>query len=311
MSAGTVSFYNSKDFWSIHNQAVGCEWGDLVDGIFKSIENRDKKEFPYAQLNMDGSVSFILSGIEPKCPFAQKLTHEAIIGQIEYYTQKNGISPIDGRPLIEVIPYPEIELTEFRFNLTPDQLDTILKINSHYSGYKGEFTVLKLNKKFELSGETIRLFPVYPVSEGEYIVRAAGCQMSETISVQLLKLLPDCDGRETRLHWVHTTVEEKYSISSSTIGSIINKILTDHRMISQTMYLQSDGLYTIQTPNLDSDGTVRIVKMTPDTQTLYQMYGNCSKEELDQCDSLEITRDAFFKYISAAVEESAKWKALS
>jgi hypothetical protein len=279
----------SSGFYSIHSDACGSEWSDFVDGIKRSVENRTEGAFPYAKMNGDKSVSFFLSKDDIETDFEKKLKADFIVGQIDMYRQRLGIQTIGNKLLFESIETEYVR--EYRFNVSPEDLDTILKYNSKYSGYKGENSLLKLSQGFDLSPDYIRLFPVYPLSDEEYMIRAAGCQMVEMPSRQLLQLV---NGKETYLHYMHKEVETKFSLTRDKIETIINMILRTERRI----YLQSDGDYVIPTPHPAFD-YIRVVDMDEKTLRFYQMYGNCGEAELRSCKSFEVRTKHFLESVSA------------
>jgi len=190
---------------------------------------------------------------------------------------------------------------QYKFNLNPEHLDAIFKLIDMYA-YRGEASIMKLDTSFSMKEGVIRLYPVQILDDHTMVLRAAGCQMSEMPSAQLLHLLPDYDGVEKHFHWIHEEVRNQLSLDTGEIESIINKIFENENMLTgRRIYFQSDGSYILNQPRLNSD--IKLVDCDPDTIRFYSLYGNCSETELLSCRSLEISTELFLNYALHALEE--------
>lgn len=322
-------YLNSEDSRCIRTKkgsAVGLvDWHDFVKGIVTTVTNKTQSlpNYPVAKLNSNGSLSIFLSKCadpdckNSECPacslnnsdprFAEAFKQKYIIDQLDYFRVKQGFQKIDDKPFMTVVSYPETDLIEYRFNISAENLDSLLKLNPTYSGYSFQHGILRLYKQFTSQPGVIFAFPVAPVSENEFIVRAAGCQLIEMPSVQLLHYMPHYRGPDKPFHWMPTEVEKMLMLDRNSIEFIIKNILSDQKMLlDRSLFTaENDDTIPIFAPGRQQDA-VRIVDMNEKSMDFYLLYGNCSKEELENFKSLEISTLVFFEYTKKYLEEKRR-----
>ncbi|NNM59478.1 MAG: hypothetical protein HKM04_06635 [Legionellales bacterium] len=163
--------------------------------------------------------------------FSAKLNEAYIKEQLELCLEKLGLQKINNeQPLFNKEVHSH-DVTEYQFNISPESFDVILKLAGDTYFYRGENSVLKLNKKFTAKPGKISLFPVLAVNDEENLVRAAGCQLIELLAVQLLHLLPDYNGEEEYFHWVPKKVEDDLQLGRFNIIFILNNFFQDNSML--------------------------------------------------------------------------------
>ena len=238
-------YANNNDFRSISCELAGSFWSEFVKGVMLSIENRERLKYPFVKLNADNSVSFFIDESKPEAPsgeekpkdaqqeFSEKLNEAYILEQLEFCHEQLGLKKInDEQPFFTKKP-PVHGMVEYQFNISPEVFDSLLKLQIFYF-YRAENSILKLSRKLTLTPGQINLFPVFPISTSELLVRAAGCQLTELLTVQLLYLMPDYDGKERSFHWVPDKVGEDLQFNSSDVTNLLNGIFEQHRMLKST-----------------------------------------------------------------------------
>lgn len=290
----------------------GSAWWELIDGMKASVNNRPLNQLPLAKVNKDDSVSLLLHHCSdtscPYCPsartFENALKDPELIEQLEYHRERLGIPLTEGADsLVTSIEHGSVDMVEYRINISPEHLDTLLKLSPAY-GYRGEASILKLRNNMTLKPDTICLFPVSPVGE-HWAIRTAGCQTSEIPTVQLLHLLPGFDGIERYFHWEPKEVNEHLGVDRGTIESIYNQLFKEQKMLSEDdrkFYLQEqEGSHLLASPT--DSGDLRIVDMTTEARQIYLTYGNIGVDEIDECKSVEISTSDFLKRIKTFLEK--------
>ncbi len=296
---------NPKDRKNIANLTMGSEWLGFSESIIEAVKNREVGKYPYVQLNEDGSVSFFIDEMEMQKGnqnFQDAIGKSHITEQLEYQALKHGFEKQNKEDFIQTKSTESLYgIKEYRINLSPENLDSILKMNPTYMGYRGENSLLKLTRPFSLKPGVVRLFPVAPLGEGNFIPQIAGCQTIEVPTVQLLHLLPNYangQGSSHHLHWIPKEVENELKLNRSDVTEIMRKIFADNH-ISVTEnggefhtdpdFLKLDGAAL--------DGKVYIAEMDQDSKNFYAMYGNSSMEELNYCKSVEVDSLYFLQAI--------------
>ncbi len=285
-------------------------WNYFMTGITQGVKNRNDQKYPWAKLNCNRSISIFIGPIDQNKATEKKIAdkfksaaHQRDIGiLLETAMAKVKFKEIDEtKPLLEIIDHPEI--TEYRVNISPENLDDLFKSHVSLYSYRGEDNVLKLSKIFSLKEGVIRLCPVFTLDENSFVIRGAGCQLCEMPTVQLLHLLPDYDGIEKYFHWIPGEVAQKLQINRSVIESIFNLILKNYCKLDDQIYFTgSEGDIVISYPYRNSAG-VKIVDLDENDKNFYILYGNTGAEELQFCKSLEISMDFYFKYIREILEK--------
>jgi len=197
------------------------EWSEISRAISQAIINRNLNKYPYAHLNDDNSISLFIDkdiqdntfGVNANEHLRNLLPQSSIINQLEFQCLDHGFD-IMGKDILTTEEH--LDNIEYKINITPNNLDSILKLNPIYAGYRNDGSVLRLNKELLLKKDSIMLFPVYQINDTEFNVRAAGCQLYEMPTLQLMGLLPNYKSEILpthqkagfRFHWIPKEVGE-------------------------------------------------------------------------------------------------------
>ena len=221
-----------------------------------------------------------------------------IVDQLDYQRKKAGFHLVSDREkLLEIIESTKYGVAEYRINITPEQLDSILKLSVAYS-YRGNNGVLRLRKPFTIKPGVIYLFPVYPLPDSHsFIIRAVGCQKVEMPAIQLLHLLPDYNDKQEYFHWVPNEVSQKLCLERYNITGVSDALLLEQNMIKKA---DADIINSPKNPC----GLVRIVPMDEVASNFYAMYGNIGQSELKQCQSLEVDALTYLKQLKKQHQDS-------
>lgn len=281
---------------------------DIQHGLSRAISNLGKNKYPNIQLNSDESIS-IFDDANNLDQDLMKLEYNSLTELLEEELKTKNYKKIDEKfDVLKKLRHKDTNLLEYKINLTPRVFDNILKSISTAYFYKGENSILNLyENKIPDTKETIKLFPVQSIDDN-YIIRAAGCQLIEMPSIQLLKLMQNLLGRENvgelnaNFHWIPKPLEEKFGIWRNDIFSTINKIFKDNNLsIDDKTINRSSDVFIFQTPNQDSK--VKIDNIDDEKKRFYLKYGNIGEEELSQCKSLEVDTGYFLENLLNTLKE--------
>lgn len=327
--------FDPKDEMNIfHRRGIWSKYIESVINIIEKvriIENSEGEScrLPLVQLNKkDNSISFFISNeiqpirgtnISSSQLFINSVTRKEFTEQLKFQVRKNDIKVIGDKEILEVISYDQDDMAEYKFNLSPEDLGSILKLNPTY-GYKGENGIESFSKSFKLEDGFIRLFPVdcESFSDGnipatKLIPKAEGCQFFEIPTVQLLHLLPNYESEikprhqaedERRIrgtqeegekgsyfHWVPKDITDILLLDREEILYLIESILSDNGIDSKsTDFIE---LLTVKDPTKQS--SIRIIEMYDDAKDYYDKYGNYGRDTLKNCKSLEVDTEVFLK----------------
>jgi ankyrin repeat protein len=307
-----------NDCKNIHNEPGN--WRGFVKSITESVKNRILNKYPYAQLNTaDNSISFFVStDIDQKLAgynedhnqnFIKSIEDGYFVEQLKFQSRQMGFKLASGKDFLEVKPTEMGDLIEYKFNISAENLDSILQLNSIYSGYRNEGGLLKLVKDFSLKPDSIMLWPLHSLDdEGKFFhVMAAGCQTSELPTLQLMKLLPNYESEILphhkksgfSFHWIPEEVGKGLLLNSSSFLEVLKKVFLDNGVkVSEgnnnSFYENPDILQIEDRAKMHG---VEIVPMNENTKDFYALYGNIAKEELSRCVSLEVKVMTFFEAI--------------
>lgn len=291
--------------------ADGTEWKRFVGVVNSSV--RDNK----TKLNADDSVSFFFhkcgqAGCSD-CLETKKIMElfeaDYIVSGMEYYQAQLGL-PLIGENLLERIEYPEAMIVEYKFNLSPENFDALLKLNSQYSGYRENKGILELRHPIAIKPGAILLFPVYSPEEGISIVRCAGCQTLEIFSIQLFQLLREAaPEREFKLnpsapHMILHAMETYLGLTRSDLENILGKVLENASMLSKSerksfTIQATEGDFIVSNP-VPSESLVKMLDINDEnTSLLYLKYGNIGAHELSSCKSVEADTLQFLETVLA------------
>ncbi|MDX2083703.1 MAG: hypothetical protein SFV53_06945 [Rickettsiales bacterium] len=309
---------DQEDYKNICCQKAGNKWTPFIKAIWQSVKNKKSEplELPFAKLNSDNSISFFVSTVADQKlsgsfddhseNFRNAITQDFIVEQLNFHAKEFGFTTLEDRPLLETLPVQFNEdMIEYRINLSPQNFDSILKLNPFYTGYRNEGSILKLNREFSVQEGWIRLFPVFKINAEDFLIQAAGCQLYEMPTLQLMHLLPNYENeilpkhqaQGFYFHWVPKEVEEALLLNRSNISNIITKIFSDNGLVIDGGKTLGENPQNIKIADSSKINSLRIVKIDQDAQDFYLMYGNNSAEELRNCLALEVETLSFLQAI--------------
>ncbi len=350
-AAGVESyFFDPKDVRSFSRHNGGSEF---VGGVLAAVKNIGSEKYPQVKLSKDNSISFFTSDEDVALEkyetdhnknFREEIKEEHIVKQLEYHAL--GLT-IGGKKLLETKP-SVYGVTEHQFNISPENFDGILKLSSAY-GYRADNSILKLKKNFTLKDGVIRLFPVTQAGGGDLAIQAAGCQLTEMPTLQLMRLLPNYETEILPRHRekgfsFHRVPDEVESglVSSISLPKIMKKIFSNNGIdvmehssgvvpdcsaeelaactdFSKMKYKheESDREWFGENPDtlIIKDKTkqsgISVVEMDAATKDFYLLYGNISAEALNSCQSVEVkTLDFLLGIQEYFTEQKAKNEAV-
>lgn len=295
-------------------------WNGFINSITESVRNGSLKKYPYAKLNTaDNSISFFVSTeIDQRLAdfnqdrnqnFIKSIEDGYFVEQLQFQSRQMGLKKADGKDFLEVKPTELGDLIEYKFNISAENLDSILQLNPSYSGYRNEGGLLKLVKDFSLKPGSIMLWPLQSLDdEGKvFHVMAAGCQATELPTLQLMQLLPDYESKILprhkekgfRFHWIPEEVENELFLDANIAREVLKRIFLNNGIkvteeSSNTFYENPDILQIDDRAKMRG---VRIVAMDDNSQVFYASYGNIAKENLEHCASLEVDVITFLEAI--------------
>lgn len=292
----------------------GSAWHDIAEVMIRAVKNRERKEFPFVQKNGDGSVSLFLSdeAFEPKYldeNFREKMKSEDVSQQLQYQAHKLGAKIIGDEKLLEIKAHKDTNLTEYKFNISAENLDSIMMKNPYYTGYKGENSLLKLTKNFAMKDGVIRLFPAL-ISEDKVFVQAAGCQVLEMPTVQLLYALPDYESEILprhqqeghSFHWIPKEVEEALHLDRNNFKKFLDSVFSANGISATFSTSDDDASIDLAIADPSKLHSVSMVEMDEDAKDFYAMYGNIPAEELESCVSVEVKLIELLRHIKSNLE---------
>ena len=213
------------------------KWNELVEALREAVVNKmkDLGQYPVAHLNDDNSISFFAASSPVSQSLHAGFTTDYIVKQLEHQSLERGFQTIAGKRVLEVSDH--LDAIEYRINLSPYNLDSILKSNPKYNGYRGSVGILSLTRDFTPDAGVINLFPVITLEEDQFMVQAAGCQLYELPSLQLMRSLPNYESeiapRHRRegfnFHWNIDEVVAGLGLNRYSIADILNKIFIENQ----------------------------------------------------------------------------------
>ncbi len=287
---------------------------ELSDEIISGVKNKfnNINSYPFVTLNSDNSVSLIFS--EDNSQLIEFLQQDYVIEQFKFHARENHFKIIGENDVYEI--RHSIGSVECKFNLSPDDLDAIMKLNSKYLGYRNEGSITKLNRDFVMKDGFIRVFPVFAIDEskGIFSVQAAGCQVTEMPTIQLMHLLPNYESEivpnrkinGNSFHWMPKEIGEGLMINRLDITNILNRVFIDNGIFINDVgnsgeFMEHPDILKITDSDRMCD--VRIVSIDEDSKDFYLMYGNFSLKELANCQSVEIRTTALLNAIGNRLDE--------
>ena len=281
-----------------------------------SLQNIGQNKYPFAKLNGDGSVSFFVNVEEEKTKIEslqRDLEDPLTIRQLEYCAQRLGFKKADKtRAFFESQESEDVK--EYRLNLSPEDLDSILKHNEIYRGYSLGHNLMKLRDNTNFDSRVIRLFPVFHSEDSaqiSLIPMIAGCQFSETISVQILHLLPNYTAQDNKpFHWMAPKVTKDLTLSVEDVFSIVKKVCKSYGFA----IVGTDGKEPKLSDKIEDlllrrdvssafNPQSAISEMSEEAQTLYLRYALSTKEELANLLSFEVDSIRFLESLKEVLEE--------
>ncbi len=227
------------------------EWFDFVNAITEAVRNKDSNKYPWARSNSaDNSVLFFVSTDEELRPyftdhnrnFISSIEKGYLVEQLNFQSRRMGFKKVGEKDFLEVNSSGLGDVIEYKFNISAENLDSILQLNPRYSGYRNSGSnqggILKLVKDFFLKPDSIMLWPLHSLDEEGRVfhVMAAGCQTMELPTVQLMRLLPNYESEilprhkeiGSGFHWIPKEVERGLLVDVSSLPEILKKIFLDN-----------------------------------------------------------------------------------
>ncbi len=304
------------------------EWSDFVNAIFEAVGNKDSNKYPWARSNsVDNSVLFFVSTDEELRPyftdhnrnFISSIEKGYLVEQLNFQSRRMGFKKVGEKDFLEIKPGGLGDVIEYKFNISAENLDSILQLNPRYSGYRNSGPnrggILKLVKDFSLKPDSIMLWPLHSLDEEGRVfhVMAAGCQTMELPTVQLMRLLPNYESEilprhkeiGSGFHWIPKEVERGLLVDVSSLPEILKKIFLDNGVKVTERNSPNFNEYPelLQIEDSAKMLGVEIVSMDKNARDFYALYGNIAKEELSHCASLEVKVMTFFEAIKAYLSE--------
>ena len=286
---------------------------DIMYGMSKAIQNIGKNQYPYVRLNHDESISFFDES-DNLNENLMKLEFDIFPEILKEKAKEKRFNIIENtfNQVLEKFDHEDTGLVEYKINLSPRNLDSILKDISNAYFYKGDNNILNLyeNEIPDIT-KTIKLFPVYDIGDDKYAIRAAGCQMIEMPSVQLLKLMQDFLGKEkigelnSNFHWIPKPLEN-FGFDRSIISDAMIVALEKEKSLTDNAFFTDEGIKGDARKSKSSHPLIKIMPMNEESKNFYLKYGNIGEKELDQCESLEVDTKFFLKVIKDAFIEKQK-----
>ncbi|MES2961007.1 MAG: hypothetical protein V4694_01335 [Pseudomonadota bacterium] len=315
---------DQQDRRNIHDDR--SEWYQFVSSITEGVQNKDLNKYPRALSNLaDNSVSFFVSTetYEKSRSYYPDHNHSFIssieagyfVEQLKFQSRQLGFKKLSGKDFLEIKPGELGDVIEYKFNISAENLDSILQLNPIYSGYRNEGSILKLVKDFSLKPGSIMLWPLQSLDEDGKVfhVMAAGCQTTELPTLQLMKLLPNYESeilprhKESgfSFHWTPKEVEDGLLMGRGSVIKVLKKIFLDNGIKVTEGNSQSfaENPEILQIEDRDKMHGIRIVPMDENSQDFYALYGNIAKEELSHCVSLEVKVETFLEAIEGYLNE--------
>jgi len=240
--------------------------------------------------------------------FTKLFSDPAFMMRLDAAVHRHGFETINNGSVVEVIHGDAvIEVDQFKINLSPEHLDSILKENLAYLGYRSNSggSLLDLLPDHEIRPGIMMLSPVAPLEEGgQYVMRIAGCQVVEIPSVQLFHILQEEEGGKIgRYHWTVKEVVDALSLGMGEIEAVLNEVLTASGALEKRIHAQNqEGITVISVPRHETS-SIKITPMDEVSKRFYAQFGQCSLEELSRCQSLEMPMIDFLKAADRVLEK--------
>jgi hypothetical protein len=304
-------------------------WYEFVSAILAAVGNKDSNKYPYARSNpVDNSVLFFVSTDEKSglysslghnSNFMRSIEEGYFVEQLNFQSSRMGFKMVVGKDFLEVKHGELGDVIEYKFNISAENLDSILQLNPTYSGYKNvgknEGSILRLVKDFSLKPGSIMLWPLHCLDdEGRsFHVMAHGCQTMELPTVQLMKLLPNYESEVlpshkesgSGFHWIPKEVESGLLMDRSSLPKVLKKIFLDNGVKvmegGTSNFCESPDIMQIENSKIMHG--VEVISMDENAQDFYALYGNIAKKELSHCASLEVKTVTFFEAIKDYLNE--------
>lgn len=278
---------------------------DLCAAIANGIDHADT--YPNAHVKMNGALAIECEkNIDKLQAFAELFSN---------LCQQNNIPRLPSpeghywSKTVHVVDAQEIHT--FTFNITPEDMDNLLMIESeNYQGYRnaqGSGSILLLaNPLLKAYKEgAICAFPVLMMEDNQVMLRIAGCNASELISTQLTYFItqflpPETYNHSTKRygHWGSEIVDCLMSNNEALVNAAI-QCFSD---IKKHIYQQSmDGFDRLP---LRSKMIQWIKPMDETNKSIYRLLGVVSETELEQLKSLEIPIEIYLKKL---IETTQAW----
>lgn len=233
--------------------------------------------------------------------------------KLEYLCKKHSISPLPGHDALTGIRIVG-DLIKFEFYISLDDFDNLLtKESENYTGYRSGNSLLILDDPTydALKDGVICLFPAWKTSGNQFLLRSAGCNMSEKISAQLLclirKYLPEMKlERDYSGHHMIPSVGKFFGIDAPEIFSTVLSCMQipERSQESRNGYMLNhqteDGFSELNI----TEGCAQYFKpMNPEAKKIHRTFGVVPADELENLSSVEVPTLTFFQHLKSALKK--------
>ncbi|QLH43398.1 MAG: hypothetical protein HWD59_12230 [Coxiellaceae bacterium] len=289
-------------------------WQKFIEIVKECVEkkhNGKERGYPIIKLNMDNSVSIYMSSHEEKFLLEAdskiKVDRTFFTSGFDKQAENFNLSLIDNQErALTIIDERSIDVVQYKFNFSIYDLDTILKQNVHYTGYKDQQRLLSILKKnIPLKPGMIRLFPLLtdPINDKASMIRVAGCQTITAISVQLVQLYsPEITDIKIN-HGMAIGMKEKVGLDGmQVINAVIDILMAEGLLNDRKDFPPFGGTGLITILNPSNEGPLKISEMDASSRDFYAHYGSCGTEELKICKSLEVDTLCLLNYFRQTLD---------
>ena len=263
--------------------------------LFEAIE-RGRAEpisYPYATTNVDAEGNVYLCIVNNgKTPQNNQEIFDKFINDFPLLCYKNKIEQHDNRTQFTQRKELPGDLIKYEFYISLEQLhDLLMNESSAYVGYRnsGEHSVTTLvDRPFTMKEDELCLFPILVTAPDQFLIRNAGCNFSEVISVQLSFLfkeyLPELTkglspyGHHQSQIMATLCIDSRLMLTAALMSAGLSKADAKDRSSHQAQ----DG-----TEEILSQNDLFLKEMTPIAKEIYRNSA-VSSDELENLHSFEV-----------------------
>lgn len=191
-------------------------------------------------------------------------------------------------------------------NISPYNLEKLFMYESeHYSGYRegGSISRLVQQGHFYMKADKICLYPIHQIDDHTIMLRNAGCQMSETIAVQVSHLLVASSHRATHAseHYGHHNSPLVEDMLGVTQGDLLHAARITTGINHSTSHQETNG---IEEFHLSEHSKQFIYEMDETAIKVYRALTATFPDEIPHLKSVEMPIVAFLENLSVCLEKN-------